>query len=51
MVVLVTCINGEDLFENQFIKGFCLGAIENRKGHSEKLANAHRLRLSDTSTY
>ena len=29
-------------FENLFVIGFHLGAVENRKGHSEKLANSHR---------
>ena len=29
-------------FENLFVIGFHLEAVENRKGHSEKLANSHR---------
>ena len=28
-------------FENLFVIGFHLGTVENRKGHSEKLANSH----------
>ena len=28
-------------FENLFMIGFHIGAVENRKGHSEKLANSN----------
>ena len=30
------------VFENPFMKKFCVGAVENRKGHSKKRANLHR---------